>query len=57
MLFDAGYDASGFTDALAGTPVALLIRLRSNRHFWFAPARPTPRHDGPPQAARGQVRL
>ena len=49
VLFDAGYDASGFTDALAGTPVALLIRLRSNRHFWFAPARPTPPTTGRPK--------
>ena len=57
VLFDAGYDASGFTDALAGTPVALLIRLRSNRHFWFAPVRATAHHAGPPEAARGQVRL
>ena len=57
VLFDAGYDASGFTDALAGTPVALLIRLRSNRHFWFAPARADGAPAGPPEAARGQVRL
>jgi hypothetical protein len=49
VLFDAGYDASGFTDALAGTPVALLIRLRSNRHFWFAPARPTTPKTGRPR--------
>jgi hypothetical protein len=49
VLFDAGYDASGFTDALAGTPVALLIRLRSNRHFWFAPARPTMPTTGRPR--------
>src|SRR5262249_8124778 len=47
--FDAGYDASGFTHALAGTPVALLIRLRSNRHFWFAPTRPTPPATGRPK--------
>jgi len=39
VLFDAGYDASGFTHALADTPVALLIRLRSHRCFWFAPER------------------
>ena len=49
VLFDAGYDASGFTEALAGTPVALLIRLRSNRHFWFAPARPTTPKTGRPR--------
>jgi DDE superfamily endonuclease len=49
VLFDAGYDASGFTDALAGTPVALLIWLRSNRHFWFAPARPTRPRTGRPR--------
>jgi DDE superfamily endonuclease len=49
VLFDAGYDASGFTHALADTPVALLIRLRSDRHFWFAPARTTPRPRGRPK--------
>jgi hypothetical protein len=49
VLFDAGYDASGFTHALADTPVALLIRLRSNRHLWFAPTRTTPRARGRPK--------
>ena len=49
VLFDAGYDASGFTHALAGTPVALLIRLRSNRHFWFAPVRATAHPRGRPR--------
>ena len=49
VLFDAGYDASGFTHALAGTPVALLIRLRSNRHFWFAPVRTTAHPCGRPR--------
>jgi hypothetical protein len=49
VLFDAGYDASGFTHALADTPVALLIRLRSNRHFWFAPTRTTPHPQGRPR--------
>jgi hypothetical protein len=39
VIFDAGYDASGFTHALAGVSVSLLIRLRSNRYFWFAPDR------------------
>jgi hypothetical protein len=49
VIFDAGYDASGFTHALAGTPVALLIRLRSNRHFWFAPVRTTAPPRGRPK--------
>jgi hypothetical protein len=49
VLFDAGYDAAGFTHALAGTPVALLIRLRSNRHFWFAPVRATAHPRGRPK--------
>jgi hypothetical protein len=49
VVFDAGYDASGFIDALAGTPVALLIRLRSNRHFWFAPVRTTAHPRGRPR--------
>ena len=49
VLCDAGYDASGFTHALAGTPVALLIRLRSNRCFWFAPERPARARGGRPR--------
>lgn len=49
VLFDAGYDASGFTRALAGTPVALLIRLRSNRCFWFAPDQATRPKTGRPK--------
>jgi hypothetical protein len=49
VLFDAGYDASGFTHALAGTPVALLIRLRRNRHFWCAPVRTTAHPRGRPR--------
>jgi hypothetical protein len=49
VLFAAGDDASGFTPALAGAPVALLIRLRSNRHFWFAPARTTAHPRGRPK--------
>ncbi|HVG97711.1 MAG TPA: transposase [Chloroflexota bacterium] len=49
VLFDAGYDAGGFTHALADTPVALLIRLRSNRHFWFAPVRTTAHPRGRPK--------
>jgi hypothetical protein len=49
VLFDAGYDAAEFTHALVGTPVALLIRLRSNRHFWFAPIRATAHPRGRPK--------
>jgi hypothetical protein len=49
VLFDAGYDASGFTSALAGAPVSLLIRLRSNRHFWLAPVRTTAHPRGRPK--------
>jgi hypothetical protein len=49
VLFDAGYDAAGFTHALAGIPVALLIRLRSNRHFWCAPVRTTAHPRGRPK--------
>jgi DDE superfamily endonuclease len=49
VLFDAGYDACGFTAALAGAPVALLIRLRSNRHFWFAPDPATQPPSGRPK--------
>jgi hypothetical protein len=47
--FDAGDDASGFTHALAGIPVALLIRLRRNRHFWCAPVRTTAHPRGRPK--------
>jgi DDE superfamily endonuclease len=49
VVFDAGYDACGFTHALEDTPVALLIRLRSNRHFWFAPVRTTAHPRGRPR--------
>ena len=49
VLFDAGDDASGFAHALAGTPVALRIRLRSNRCFWFAPERATRSRGGRPR--------
>ena len=49
VLFDAGYDACGFTDALADTPVALRIRLRRNRHFWFAPDPATQPRSGRPK--------
>jgi hypothetical protein len=49
VVFDAGYDACGFTHALAGAPVAVLIRLRSNRHFWFAPVRTTAPPRGRPK--------
>jgi hypothetical protein len=49
VVFAAGYDACGFTHALAGTPVALLIRLRRNRHCWFAPVRATARPRGRPK--------
>ena len=36
--FDAGYDASYLSVALAALPVAFLVRLRSNRIFYMAPA-------------------
>src|SRR5829696_5398630 len=49
VLFDAGDDAAGFTHARAGTPVALRIRLRRNRCFWFAPPRPERRRGGRPR--------
>jgi hypothetical protein len=49
VVFDAGDDACGFTHALAGTPVSLLIRLRSNRHFWFAPGRTAAHARGRPK--------
>jgi hypothetical protein len=49
VIFDAGYDASGFTHALGGTPVSLLIRLRRNRHFWFAPDPATQPASGRPK--------
>ena len=40
--FDAGYDASYLSVALAALPVAFLVRLRSNRIFFMAPARQPP---------------
>ena len=57
FVFDAGYDAAHFTLALADTPVALLIRLRSNRCFCADLATgPQPAAPQAP-AERGQVRL
>ena len=49
VVFDAGDDACGFTHALGGTPVTLRIRLRRNRHFWFAPVRTTAHPLGRPR--------
>jgi hypothetical protein len=37
FVFDAWYDAAHFTQALADVPVALVIRLRSNRCFFAEP--------------------
>jgi hypothetical protein len=53
FLFDAGYSLADLAHSLADTPVALLIRLRSDRHFFTEPApgsgAPTgrPRQNGP----------
>ena len=49
VLFDAGDAAAGFTDARAGLPVALRIRLRRNRRFWFAPTRTAAHPRGRPR--------
>jgi len=38
FLFDAGYSLMDLAHGLADTPVALLIRLRSDRHFFTDPA-------------------
>jgi hypothetical protein len=37
FVFDAGYDAAHFSEQLANTEVALLVRLRSNRCFFADP--------------------
>jgi hypothetical protein len=37
VVFDSGYDVTALTYALAGEPVALLVRLRSDRCFYFPP--------------------
>jgi DDE superfamily endonuclease len=53
FLFDAGYSLSDLAHGLADTPVSLLIRLRSDRHFFTDPVpgdgAPTgrPRRNGP----------
>ena len=49
FVFDAGYDAVQLTQSLAGAPVALLVRLRSDRCFYAdpPPAAPSPRGGRP----------
>ena len=53
FLFDAGYSLSDLVHGLADTPVSLLLRLRSDRHFFTDPVpgagAPTgrPRRNGP----------
>jgi DDE superfamily endonuclease len=37
FVFDAGYDAAHFSEALADAPIMLLIRLRSHRVFYADP--------------------
>ena len=37
VVFDSGYDVTALTHALADEPVALLVRLRSDRCFYFPP--------------------
>lgn len=37
FVFDAGYDAAGLTDALAGTRASVLVRIRDDRVFYTDP--------------------
>jgi Transposase DDE domain len=41
LVFDAGYDPVQLTQALGETPVAILVRLRSDRCFYADPTTPT----------------
>jgi DDE superfamily endonuclease len=44
--FDAGYDSAQLTQALAETPVAILVRLRADRCFYADPPPATPSPKG-----------
>ena len=44
--FDAGYDSAHLTQALAETPVAILVRLRADRCFYADPPPATPSPKG-----------
>jgi hypothetical protein len=49
FVFDAGYDSAQLTQALAETPVAILVRLRADRCFYAdpPPAIPSPKGGRP----------
>jgi hypothetical protein len=49
FVFDAGYDSAQLTQALAETPVAILVRLRADRCFYAdpPPAIPSPQGGRP----------
>jgi hypothetical protein len=49
FVFDAGYDSAHLTQALAETPVAILVRLRADRCFYAdpLPAMPSPKGGRP----------
>lgn len=51
FVFDAGYDSTHLTQALAETPVAILVRLRADRCFYAdpPPAMPSPKGGRPRQ--------
>jgi hypothetical protein len=49
FVFDAGYDVAFFAQALADVPAVLLIRLRSNRCFYFEPDPATQPKTGRPK--------
>jgi hypothetical protein len=46
FVFDAGYDSAHLTQALADTPVAILVRLRADRCFYADPPPATPSPQG-----------
>ena len=46
FVFDAGYDSAQLTQALAETPVAILVRLRADRCFYADPPPATPSPKG-----------
>jgi hypothetical protein len=57
FVFDAGYDSAQLTLDLADAPVAVLVRLRSDRCFYADPPSRSPRRKRPAAPPRRQVQL
>jgi hypothetical protein len=57
FVFDGGYDSAQLSLDLAEVPVAVLVRLRSDRCLLRRPATTATRQHGPAASPRGQVQL